>query len=221
MALLLPKSAFLHIPKTGGKWVTEVLQKSGLVLRELKSTHPSQSLEGVRGSIHCVPTFDEEFRRRRHVFCFVRHPLTWYQSYWTFKEKKHYWNIKNNRFDALCHSPSFEEFIEKMLRSYRWGGGFVTKLYQQFTPHATTIGRQEDLCEDLIRILVAAGEEFDPEIIRASPPRNVASADTSYTLESAYGPDLARRVARRERKIIEAYDYEPIPGRALAPTLRA
>ena len=91
MTVLLPNSAFLHIPRTGGTWVREVLAGANLIKDEIVSQTPEESTEGSVRSWHNVPSSNADFLAREHVFCFVRHPLTWYQSYWAYKMYNRSW----------------------------------------------------------------------------------------------------------------------------------
>ncbi len=113
MAVLLKCGAiFLHIPKTGGSWVTQTLRAQGLVRREfghihadmvraghsvsgiaalarhggdwLKSQVPKQ-LKALR-PLQATKLGWERWRddRRPFTFCMVRHPLRWYESWWQY-----------------------------------------------------------------------------------------------------------------------------------------
>ncbi|PIR53287.1 hypothetical protein COU76_01935, partial [Candidatus Peregrinibacteria bacterium CG10_big_fil_rev_8_21_14_0_10_49_10] len=74
MALILPRSAFFHIMKTGGTWVRSVCEKQRLSIEEVGDTHKA----------YCeLP--DTELVSSRFTFAFVRHPCSWYQSFWSWK----------------------------------------------------------------------------------------------------------------------------------------
>ncbi len=74
MTLLLPNSAMIHVPKTGGSWCRESINKAGLRRRELGQFH--------------------DFAKKHHrhlanlfVFGFVRNPVTWMQSRWCYTKR--------------------------------------------------------------------------------------------------------------------------------------
>jgi hypothetical protein len=84
MALILKKGAiFLHIPKTGGKWVSKVLKECGLVSGGVAPKHLDYEgvvrvlkakRRGVRGFLRRAS--GPSIEARPFMFCFVRHPLS-------------------------------------------------------------------------------------------------------------------------------------------------
>jgi len=98
MALLLKSGAvFLHIPKTGGTWVTQVLEECGLI--RCRFSHKHADLHRVMYSPRYCPWQHAKrclrFGRAWHAgvadaykFCFVRHPLRWYESWWRYMKGK-------------------------------------------------------------------------------------------------------------------------------------
>lgn len=105
MALILPNSIFLGVPKTGCVWVHRVVyahaDKRGWEydrlhnLTEFTSPYAVVTDKGVSSSGHCWITYqkdgrtyrDDRFPKDRSGFCFVRDPVSWYRSYWIFKAK--------------------------------------------------------------------------------------------------------------------------------------
>ena len=190
--LILPKSCFLHIPKTGGTWVTQVIRQAGIPHEEfLVDGDPHR---GVKECPH-----PERFR-----FAFVRHPVVAYQSYWRFKMGED-WNPPN-QMDKMCRSDEFETFVLKALKYFP---GFCTHVYEQYVGPPENpiefIGKQENLVEDLITALGRAGETFNASLIRAFPPRNVSDRTR---FDATYTPELERLVREAERAGIERYGYE-------------
>ena len=68
---------FIHVPKTGGMWVTEALQEAGVEVEEEIGATPEH------------PLLSELERRGRFTFAFVREPLSWYASIWKFRNYFH------------------------------------------------------------------------------------------------------------------------------------
>lgn len=131
MTLLLKGGAvFLHVPKTGGLWVTEVLEGLGLVERSFAHIHADAEralryLEGSRTIFHdtwlhaksraphrlkygirrkVVTSRREEVDRSPFMFAFVRDPLDWYASYWRYQCDMN-WLEYGNRYDVHDWHP--------------------------------------------------------------------------------------------------------------------
>ncbi len=94
MALVLKCGAvFLHIPKTGGSWVEKILYDNDLIAYETGHKHatverviyPHTYREGLKFLINrSIPKLvgKPTFHEPPFMFCFVRHPLKWYESWW-------------------------------------------------------------------------------------------------------------------------------------------
>jgi len=189
---ILKKSIFLHVPKTGGSWVKAVLlQSTDLVVER-------------GGNWHSIPegkAYPGKFR-----FAFVRHPLTWYQSFWAFNMKLNKWNKGPCRSLGSCKSPDFNVFVSNVVGKFP--KGFLSSyLYPKFTGAANFVGRYENLTEDLILALTKAKETFDPEKIRAmsSYKRNVAASDDAWKDKCRYRDELSERLLKAEQKVVERY----------------
>ena len=133
------------------------------------------------------------------TFAFVRHPLTWYQSYFSYKQWKG-WDRKND-WDHKVRSDKFEEFVEKAIEETP---AYYSKLIRRFVgwpnEEIDFVGRFERLTEDLIRALQLAGESFDPEEIKKVPPEN----QSDYRQHPAvYTDELAARVLEAFRDLSE------------------
>lgn len=197
MAILLPKSVFVHLPKTGGVWVESVLQEAGLVRGHLGHRHAKGP--DINGST--------EFQQRAISFTFVRHPLHWYQSYWAYKVREQ-WNDANNEFDSVVQSDSFIQFLDNVMSFFP---GYFSGVVDRFTSGVTFVGKQERLVPDLILALTLAGEDFDASVIRSKPPLNVSSQDAAYRARCMYSPRLADQIMKMDRKVVAVYGYDYIP----------
>jgi hypothetical protein len=105
MATFLRNNAvFLHIPKTGGKWVDSVLDELNLVRFHFSHTHANYErtvyyyryypMHFIRQTIkkgYYLPKLKKGFK-----FCFVRHPIKYYESYF-----KYAWSLGWPRFPGL------------------------------------------------------------------------------------------------------------------------
>jgi len=202
MAMRTARAIFYHIPKTGGTWVEKVLS---LLDREKRGDRHVWAGSGRNPfglfRKHAVPDDVRPSDKAGLVsFCFVRHPVAWYRSFWMARRGGPL--DHGTRFGAERYvHDSFERFVENVLRAYP--RGFVTALYQCYTRADVSgidiIGRQETLRADLTRALTLAGDHVDEEVIRRTPARNVSRHRPPVS------PNLDRRIRAAERWVIERW----------------
>lgn len=198
MSLILRNSAFLHIPKTGGTWIRRVVTDAGLVTRVLKYDDPALTSEKHAPSHHSVIKPEDA---PPVVFAFVRHPLTWYRSYWSWKEKMFAWSPVNP-FDRQCAHRDFHGFIRNVFMHYP--KGYLAELFPFFTNHCTVVGQYENLHEDLARILKDAGEPIDAALMTTTP-NDMSSSQHSATLR--YPISMAVQLMDIEGDVCDKYGY--------------
>jgi hypothetical protein len=189
--LILPRSCFLHVPKTGGSWVKKAIVAAGIPARE-------HSIDGYThlGLEHCPPGCG--FR-----FAFVRNPLSLYKSYWQFKMTVG-WDPAN-ALDQHCQSDDFHVFVRRVLETAP--GVYAAALRDFVGPVEAPIefiGRYENLVEDLVTALTLAGEVFDASAIRALPPYNVSNKQKA---PASYSPELEAAVRRSEAEVFQRFGY--------------
>ena len=157
---VLRKSRFLHVPKTGGNWVSLAFEKMGL-LTFANLTLPHVNLRDCPG--------DGMF-----TFCGVRDPVEWHESYWRFK-MVFGWRIQENKFDAAVGAGTFERFLELVLDNkpeyYSW---LLKNFAGESGDGVDIMLRTSHLKGDLIRALFTAGEKFDFAVLDEIPPHNVS-----------------------------------------------
>lgn len=188
MAFRLKNGIFIHVPKTGGTWVTSLLSKLGLIT-ETFPLHPHASLKDVLShdpSLGGLPSF-----------AFVRHPFGWYQSFWAYRET-HGWDPKN--LLDTCRAPTFHGFIENVLARRP---GHLSARLRELTGVVTYIGRFESLRESLIRILTDLGEKFSHEAVYDHPVENASGGPVGR-----YTPELLERLYQAEKCAFRAFGYD-------------
>lgn len=204
MALLLPKSLFIHIPKTGGSWVRKAIRRAGILTDEIIPTAMiGEDWHAMMG--HASPLqlhIGDRFR-----FAFVRHPLSFYQSYWCFKMRTG-WTTES-AFDVQHSSEDFATFVRSVLKANPWG--WLTLMYTRMLGEhfdaVEYIGRTERLADDLVCALTLAGEAFDEEALRATPPENVAAQSPEWQEKCAYDDALRAEVCSVEYRILQHFGY--------------
>lgn len=195
MAVRTERSVFYHVPKTGGIWVKEAMRKSGLRYDRCKNMKVGQAF-GLKRE-HATPgVVCTEHKDGLFSFCFVRHPVGWYKSFWCYRVKTQYLDRK---FPAdRLWDDEFEKFILQILEAYP--DGFVTQVYQYYVGEDAKeidfIGRQENLADDLVTVLSLAGEDFDEERLRATRWRNISAANRKFG-------DLCTLSDQTEKRILD------------------
>lgn len=218
---------FLHLHKSGGTFVNELL------MRFL----PDARQVGYHLPWSCVPPSHAHLP----VLGFVRNPWSYYVSWYAFQSSR---PTPNALFRILSDERrlGFEETIGNMLdlsepgsrldalvaalpRAYTNQGlnlpgfalerirgtglGFYSFLFRYLFEGAPSrhVGRMETLREDLPGMLAAVGQPVDESMqtfIRTAPARN---ASTHAPYASYYSRQLRERVAQRDGALIEQFGY--------------
>lgn len=229
MALVLKNGAiFLHIPKTGGNFITEILEKCDVVDSAIGHKHcdVDRLCTPMTNSVKKIAKY--WFRRRfgglRHsknrfgentpfMFCFVRHPLRWYESWFKYQTQPSRnwmnWGDEANPYkwhpNAALNGTGdadFNRFVENVIAKRP---GYVSEMFSWYTkPPVAMIGRQENLVHDLVRGLKEAGLEFDENLILNYPRVGVSPEPPKKIV---WDSDLRDEVLRLEYPAIVRYGY--------------
>jgi Tfp pilus assembly protein PilF len=173
MAIYLPQSdaLILLVPKTGSRWVTAAIEAAGI---QHEHVGPSELRGHANLHVHG--------RHYRFIACFVRNPIAWYRSYWSYRMERG-WRPKY-LLDRQCQSDDFRTFVR---RAVRYLPGALSEIFNSYTGYPAApidfIGRQEHLAEDLIIALRRAGERFEGAAIRACPVLNATQPRPDYPEE--------------------------------------
>ena len=230
---LINGAEFLHIPKTGGAWVEKMLRSQNLVEDSVGHKHAdydrnlfrstmnsrhhfkraisltwnkvSQTLERVLERVSS-PIEEPVFR-----FCFVRHPLTWYESYWRYMQGRGWndWGRENSRRDwhpnAMLNGLGTDDFNQFVRNVIQKRPGYVSELMFSYTkPGISYIGKTEHLREDLHDILTALNLPFEPSVLASAPKCNESIVEASRV---QWDSELRELVVRLELPALLHFDY--------------
>lgn len=191
--------------------MSRVLEASGLVYAYVGGRHAGPAQLEALDRLLQTPQRYARANRPLFKFCFVRHPLRWYESWfrfnaglgwpeWTFDEDD--WNPSAELNG--CGAPTFDGFVEKVLRARP---GFLSGLYDHYARDAHFVGRQERAIDDLRVVLTFLRATLDDERIN-----EMSSAATQPELELDW--DLQRALEEAERDAFTRYGYATSDGAA-------
>lgn len=203
MALQMRNSIFFHVPKTGGTWVRQAIRNAGIPTNEIGPDLSKHSFNRLSNIFHCAPGLVHS--EGYFTFAFVRNPLSYYQSYWSFKMR----TGADNIFDKAYMDEDFLQFVRNVIEGHP---GWVSALYKKFLgPNADWVdyvGRQESLRKNLIQVLHLAGENFQEAAIYATNSLNEASSLKEWSAKCKYTSQIAKEVYAVEKEAIELYGYQ-------------
>jgi hypothetical protein len=217
-------SVFIHVPKTGGVWVEKAMKAAGIKTSRFGHEHgvydrmieeemtfngwiPSRIARRIHRGMRRMG-FEKQPPRR---FCFVRNPLTWYESFWRYKidlnwqhwgreKRPAYWH-PNSALNGL-DSDDFNEFMWKVMSKRP---GYASELLMRFAnPEVDFVGRTENLADDLVTILRKLEIPFDEAELRATTRTNESQAPNSRVV---WDPDLRKLATQLELPALVHFGY--------------
>ncbi|MDB4458973.1 sulfotransferase family 2 domain-containing protein [bacterium] len=222
MSLILKGGAvFLHIPKTGGNWIISVLRECGLAKTGLGHKHANMDrllvpMDYRKSNLRAhfkIHRIKKHFGNNPYTFCFVRHPLAWYESRFKYMTQPsrnwRHWGDEKDLFDwhpqtALngCGSEDFNQFVQKIIEKRP---GYVTELFGEYAkPPIDFIGKQETLKEDLVKVLKHLNLNFDEDFVMNFKEVGVSPAP-HQKLE--WNADLTAKTLNLEQIALLRYGY--------------
>lgn len=220
MATKTKKSIFYHIPKTGGTFVRDALRYSltnkedyGRVVLDYEPSKEDYWRLKLAHTLHLQRTHETPWGVKREEkaglfsFAFVRHPLEWYKSFWSFRKDAYDANaFVNDSAISFTWDVDFDKYIDNVVHMFPHG--YVSVLYQAYLgkngEELNFVGKQEQLREDLIKALSLAGEDFDPDKIMRLKQTNVSKTKLkSNSLE--LNKNQRRSLLKREKWVLETF----------------
>lgn len=219
---LINDCIFLHVPKTGGTFIIALLKENGLVRERIGHEHADYERTNLynwnvltRKSLipmikrRMVPLGRKDEKPFR--FCFVRHPLSWYESWWTYMELNSWrkWGDENDfkrwHPNAVLNglgSPDFNVFVHNVARKRP---GYVSELLFSYAkPNVDFVGKLENLRMDFSEICERLGLGISKETVFRKPSANVSR---KKDLAPIWDPELRKLMMKLELPALLHFDY--------------
>ncbi|MGY6532294.1 hypothetical protein [Glycocaulis sp.] len=209
MALLLSNGlVYMHIPKTGGNWLTTLIERHHLVLSSLGHKHATYEA--------LVGTEAEHAARRAGTaitgfFCVVRNPVSWYESWYKYQCHREWrqWGVVGDlsRWHVMSSlnmdAPTdFNTFIERVNRK---SPGFVSQLYSRYTlDSGAFILKTESIRTDFAKLCQSTGLAV-PE----ADVHSLAEIGVSPPKPIEWDPQLKKITVNNEIAAFHSYNYDP------------
>ena len=224
MSIFLPEKQvlFLHIPRTGGSWVDAAMNKAKIPVEKWTRVGPWYRPRKHTILLHYQLNLLEKIH---YVFCFVRHPVSYYVSLWRFYARIAPWNgerLKKYKEElppratdeaVLRWKPDFNQWLDEVLEEEP---GWVTRWYEQFIgpkrgEFCHYIGRQETLEDDFSEVMdiIGYGEiweqkknQFYAEMAKRKPIHWIPESRVPYIEVT---DEQRKRIERSERVLLRRF----------------
>lgn len=190
------KLALVHTPKTGGHTAC------GCLRRAIRDDVVVEDPAYVHKTLGEMPAL----ANGRLTCAFVRNPLDWYRSAWTYLTKDSDWGLWLERFglsrDRQC-KHHFEHFVRAAVYETP---GLVSAMYRRYTKHVQMVGRTETLYADMATMLERSGHVFDAAAVTAQPALNTTRTTPRHAA-AIYSEELFNLAVQAEAEAIDLYRY--------------
>ena len=203
----LDKALFVHIPKTGGTWVRELLLENNGVKFSYPHDLPQHHTKKIK-------------KLKLEPFCFVRHPLELLYSLWKHwsgdencrlnnLNPELYWQWDKKEYGFLLAECIVEGDINATVSNFVTKyPGFFSAILDKYSKRCKYIGRYENIKEDLMDIVFKANGEVQEHLlidIYANKKVNESKGN-----EGSLSKELALRFISKEPACF-LYNYTYLP----------
>lgn len=218
MARFLPESGLLiqHIPRTGGTFVEDAIDRLGILCSRWASKQDSRKCPKKHSLLSHYHR--DQMAVVKRVACFVRHPVAYYASAWRYLHESRMasrrrlshmwlrWRWHPFRQAALLYKQDFCEWMDAMIEQEP---GWATRLAAWYVgpengEFCDFIGRTETLVPDLIELLTRLGYSVDTELLDCMGRSNQSGLRSQVVVPD----DFRERICREERVLIRRF-YSP------------
>jgi hypothetical protein len=168
---------YLHIPKTGGNWLTSVLERQGLVLSSIGHKHATYDLVcGLLQSHNGKSLASKYLSANPTVFCVVRHPIKWYESWFRYQYSREWrdWGKQGDFYKwhvmSDLNSSTSDDFNQFIYNVNSKTPGYVSQLFAKYVNNSSARAlKNENLNEEFAEFLEQLGIGGNYDAVRKSP----------------------------------------------------
>lgn len=192
---------FLHVPRTGGSFITKLLRKRWGVTQLSSRNMPEYYGHALIGHFG-------DLQRYRFTFAFVRHPVSWVESIWKFIQSRKYpWRPFKKSLHGRWHpwdillSYEADEFLDWIHNIIRNEPGLFTRMTEWFVGPPDSrlidfIGRYDTLHADICTALTLARLPDPPSLadVQAMEPVSPRPGVVEWQIDSLNAFKQSERV---------------------------
>ncbi|MCB9877582.1 MAG: hypothetical protein H6835_08290 [Planctomycetes bacterium] len=191
---------FVHVPKTGGNFVREILERHAPASWQLQALEAHATWREIPMSHRALPRL-----------AFARNPFSWYVSWFHFQQKE-----AHSEFFLRISDQGRLDF-QATMRNALTGEGLLSPGYGALTQtlfdmlgeglEGARVGKMEQMRADMLRLFGECVEvpAAMAEAIRELPPQNTSS-HRHYS--RYYDPELRRLVRDKDAPVFDYFGYE-------------
>jgi len=213
MAIVFPKSVFVHTPRTGGTFTRSALKHTAIHKVSFEAHPPT--VKRAAGIHFRLRDIDPAILEGRFVWSNVRNPLSYLRSRWCSHLRSALQLVRiPNRHLLFLEDDDFATFVEKYVQ---YSPGSVSRFFRNRLtkdgryPAVDYVVKTENLPHDLITVLELAGEDISEEEKQAilnEPPRHVKASTPENKIRTELPLSLKKDLLDCEREIIDLFGYD-------------
>jgi hypothetical protein len=196
---------FVHVPKTGGNFVREILENHAPEEWEL------QGLE-AHATYHEIPASHRDLPR----LAFARNPFAWHVSWFHFQK-----GVRDKFFLHISEGGELD-FADSMHRAYtgdgplaKQSGALTQTLFDMLGDglEGAKVGKMESLRDDLLR-MIGECTAVPPDMARAIQQVTPKNTSKHRHYSSYYDPALRDLIRSKDAPVFDyfGYDWEEPPA---------
>jgi len=176
-----------HIPKSGGTWLKNSMNASGIPARHIGQVHATVE----EHETHFFGVGIDNYQRKNfYVDCLhaviIRDPIDWYSSVWRWM-RNHTARTPLIEWFPSLEKGDLEDFPRFLVRNV----GSYTEAVKAYSPSGCIHIRTEYMAQDATAWLRAIGVDFNDDLLWRHPRENVAEEKPPYV--SMVLADMIRR----------------------------